>query len=298
MKTYAAFLVGLLGPLPLLAQEASKAVAPGTPVMIHVIPAPAAAPTVSLTLAGRHGHVTPHREGCVHTGAGNIDIAQPSPDTVIVTMTGVAVAVGSCCHPGVAGMDFDLEQCFEVVFEKPEVKAAKLTLEGRVIGLLRSQCPCLAQKAGTAEETHGCATVVAGPHPLLTLCVPDHGVAGGENLSINDHEGPIAVPIAAGKYTLHQVWHILAAHPKTCLPCKAASAEFAPDPALDPLWISYWEPFHGIVKKDFGFQVTLKVAADEGNGNNKATKAENLKIEPRKDGGKKPPVPEGILPGN
>ena len=36
----------------------------------------------------------------------------------------------------------------------------------------------------------------------------------------------------------------------------------APDPALDPLWISYWEPFHGAVKKDFGFQVTVKVAPE------------------------------------
>src|SRR5204863_246480 len=49
---------------------------------------------------------------------------------------------------------------------------------------------------------------------------------------------------------------------KACLPCKSASAEFAPDPALDPLWISYWEPFHGAVKKDFGLQVILKVAED------------------------------------
>jgi hypothetical protein len=42
----------------------------------------------------------------------------------------------------------------------------------------------------------------------------------------------------------------------------AASAEFAPDPALDPLWISYWEPFHGAAKKDFGFQLTMKVAPE------------------------------------
>ena len=41
------------------------------------------------------------------------------------------------------------------------------------------------------------------------------------------------------------------------------SAEFAPDPALDPLWISAFEPFHGAAKKDFGFQVTIKVAAGE-----------------------------------
>jgi hypothetical protein len=46
------------------------------------------------------------------------------------------------------------------------------------------------------------------------------------------------------------------------LTCKAASAEFAPDPALDPLWISSFEPFHGASKKDFGFQVTIKVAVE------------------------------------
>src|SRR5205814_3948182 len=92
--------------------------------------------------------------------------------------------------------------------------------------------------------------------------VPPHSVAGGENLSVNCHEGPVSVPVAAGPYTLHQVFAVAAQHRHSVLPCKAASAEFAPDPALDPLWISYWEPFHGAVKKDFGFQVTIKVADD------------------------------------
>jgi hypothetical protein len=41
-----------------------------------------------------------------------------------------------------------------------------------------------------------------------------------------------------------------------------ALAELTPDPALDALWIRYWEPFHGASKKDFGFQVILKVTAD------------------------------------
>ena len=50
--------------------------------------------------------------------------------------------------------------------------------------------------------------------------------------------------------------------PRSVLPCKAPSAEFAPDPALDPLWISYKEPFHAAIKKDFGLQVTIKVAED------------------------------------
>jgi hypothetical protein len=72
----------------------------------------------------------------------------------------------------------------------------------------------------------------------------------------------VAVPVVPGKYTLRQFFGVTAAHPRNLWPCKAASAEFAPDPALDPLWISYWEPFHGAAKKDFGFQVILKVAPE------------------------------------
>src|SRR5262245_3394683 len=81
----------------------------------------AADPVVTITLHDRHGHGTPHRQGCTHTGGGNIDVAQPAPDTVVVTMTGVAVATGHPCTNSAAGQDFDLTQCFEVVFAKPEV---------------------------------------------------------------------------------------------------------------------------------------------------------------------------------
>jgi len=253
-----AWLAGLLvALLPASAPAQIPAtVPPGTPVTIQVTPTPAAAPTVTLTLGKRSGRVVPHRQGLCHTGGGNIDVAQPAPDTVVVTMTGVAVATGSPCHAGVAALDFDLQQAIEVSFEKG-VKAAKLTLEGRVIGLLRTH-----RGGGTAEASHGCAQVCGDTAVFTHVCVPDQAVGCAENLSVNDHEGPVSVPIAAGRYTLHQVFHLLAAHPRSILPCKAASAEFAPDPALDPLWISYWEPFHGAIKKDFGFQVTLKVAPD------------------------------------
>jgi hypothetical protein len=260
-------LPGLLGILvPFAAARAQNGqpapVPPGTPVTITVTPAAAAPPPVSISLGPRHGHVTPTRSGFNHTGAGNVDVAQPSPDTVIVTMTGVAVAGGHPCKPSVAAMQFDLEQCFEVSFDNPKLKKAKLVIEGRVIGLLRSEC----KGAGSAEEGPGCATIAADAHEIVTLCVPTHSVAGGQSLSINDHDGPREVPIAAGKYTWHQTFTISATHARALLSGKAASAEFAPDPALDPLWISYWEPFHGAIKKDFGFQVIVKVAEDTSNG--------------------------------
>jgi hypothetical protein len=92
------------------------------------------------------------------------------------------------------------------------------------------------------------------------VCAPAHFVGAGENLSLNDHTGPVSAQVVPGKYTLCQTFRVAVSHAKNLLPCKAASAEFAPDPALDALWISSFEPFHGAVKKDFGLQVTLKVA--------------------------------------
>jgi hypothetical protein len=259
MRTFLAATFALL-PLSVLRADPPRTVeCKSAELKVVVTPAAPAAPAATITLYERHGHITPHRHGCNHTGGGNVDVSQPSPDTLVITMTGLAVA---CAHPGkpsVAAMDCDLTQCFEVSVDKPEGKKIKLTVEGRVIGLLRSH-HC---RKGSAEESGACATVTCGPNEIVTVCAPAHTVAGGDNLSINDHDGPACVPIVPGKFTLHQRFHIRAAHARSVVPYKAASAEFAPDPALDPLWISYWEPFHGAQKKDFGFQVTLKVLVEE-----------------------------------
>src|SRR5262249_5244344 len=161
--------------------------------------------------------------------------SQPSPDTVVITMSGVAVATNTVVCAGSAGMDFDLNQEFEISFDKPEVKSAKVMVEARVIGLLRSH-----SGGGVAELTHRQVSSGRQAGETVNLAMPDHAAADGENLSINDHEGPISAPIGAGKFTLCQTVHFLASNPRCLLPCKASSAEFAPDPALDPLWISYW----------------------------------------------------------
>jgi hypothetical protein len=221
-------------------------------------PAPAA-PPVTIDLGARQATATPHRAGFTHTGAGNIDVQQPTPDTVVITMTGVAVAGGHPCQDSVAALAFDLVQDFEVTFAGKDVKKAKLTLEARVIGLLRSH----AKGGGAASITCPAEAVVApcGAPTVLAVALPGRSVAAGENLSVNDREGPVSVSVAAGKYTLHERFGVQASHPRK-LCGKAASAEFAPDPALDPLWISAFEPFHGATKKDFGFQVILRVAAE------------------------------------
>ena len=228
---------------------------PGQPLNITVTTA-APAPDVSLALGSRSGKVTPARSGSTHTGGGNIDVQQPAPDTVVITMSGVAVAYGSPAAAAQASQVFELVQQFEVSFDKPTVKAAKLTIEGRLIGFLRSH------KLGTADVCAG-AAVSGGTGPGLALAMPARAVSGSDNTAINDKEAPEGIVVAAGKYTLNQSFRVSATMPKCAWPCKALpSAEFAPDPALDPLWISSKEPFKGAKKTDLGFQITIKVAPE------------------------------------
>jgi hypothetical protein len=214
-------------------------------------------PAVSIVLGPNQATATPLRKGSSRTGGGNIHVSQPSPDTVWVTMTGAAVAKGHPFKDSLAGITFDLSQCFEVVFHTPKVQGAKLVMWGRAIGLLRSDCCCHA--SGAAEVSPpGHAAVSCGPTEILALDLPPRAVASGQNLSVYDREGPVWVPVLPGKYTLHQVFGITASHGKGLF-SRPASAEFAPDPALEEDWLSAKEPFHGAAKEDFGFQVILKV---------------------------------------
>jgi hypothetical protein len=227
------------------------------PVLAADVVAPP--PVVTINLGNRQAQGTPTRQGFTHTGGGNIDVQQPSADALIVTMTGVAVAGGHPCKDSLAALAFDLAQDFEIAAAKPEIKKVKLSIEARVIGLLRTHA-CGGGSAGITCPAHAvvfpCGTAGVG---LVEVGLPGRTVGGGENLSVNDQQGPVSAVVPLGRYTLHEQFGVQASHAKKLLPCKAASAEFAPDPALDPLWISAFEPFHGAQKKDFGFRVTIKV---------------------------------------
>src|SRR5262249_19008020 len=134
---------------------------------------PAPAPAVTITLKERHGHGTPQRRGFTHTGAGNIDVQQPAADTVVITMTGVAVAGAHPCKDSSAAMSFDLDQCLEIAIADAKVKKAKITIEGRVIGLLRSQ-----KGGGKSQQGPAHAGVSAGGVELVGLDLPSHCVTG------------------------------------------------------------------------------------------------------------------------
>lgn len=221
-------------------------------------PAVAADPVVTLKLGPADAHAVPTKHGKAHTGGGNIDVRQPAPDTLYITLTGVAVA--GCCPvcDALASLEAELCQEFAIACDPLAPLGLKLELSARAVGLLRN--PCL----GTAELNRACATVSCDgadqDQEIATLCI--HPVAAGckENRSVYAREGPVCVPVVPGCYRLRQTLTIGAAQSKKgSMAGHAAAAEFAPSPALDPTWICYSDPFHGVVKKDFGFQVTVRV---------------------------------------
>jgi hypothetical protein len=247
-RTVSAVLLGMLLPCSLLLAQPQEKQPEKLPQ-----PTPLPAPKLAIVLKDRHGHATPERFGNTHSGAGTIDVAQPRDDTLVITMTGVAVAGPHPCKASSADFDFDLNQCFEVVSGDDKPAKGKLFMEAFLIGLLRGD-----KHGGSAGFTHAGAAVTAGPVSILGVVMEPHSVAGCDNLAINDHKGPVSVPVQPGEYHLMQTFHINAAHARSICGT-AAAAEFAPDPALDAQWISYTEPFHGAAKKDFGFRIILRV---------------------------------------
>jgi hypothetical protein len=213
---------------------------------------------VKLLLGPAEGTATPHRTCCSHTGGGNVLVAQPAPDLIATSMTGAVVAKSDPVQDGQASYSFELTQEFEVVFDDPRVQAASLLLEARVVGLLRNPKCCNPHgSAGVSIPAH--VAINAGPQELLAVTLPARSAACGEALSVYNREGPYAILVHPGKYTLHAVFGIQATTSKWSLLSKGPSAEFAPAPALEAKWISPWEPFHGAIKQSFGFQAIVKV---------------------------------------
>jgi len=226
-------------------------------------PAAAAEPAVTIVLGPGQSTATPFRQGSARTGGGNIHVTQPALDTLSVTMTGAAAAKAHPFTDSVARLDFDLSQNFEVVFHSPKVKRARLALWGRTVGALRSDCACCKKGSCAEIATPGRAAVQCGPDELVSLQLPPRAVSGKSSLSIHDREGPMVVAVGPGKFLLHQSFGVSASHGKGLFCKKSETAEFAPDPALSEEWLGSREPFHGAVKKDFGFQVIVKVIPDE-----------------------------------
>jgi hypothetical protein len=229
-------------------------------------PAVAAGPAVLLRPGPREGLVAPAHTGSALTGGGAVTLAQPAPDTLVLSVTGTAAAKANPCQPSSASVEANVDQQFEVVFPAGP-RPARLVLEGRLSGLLRSEdgecclgaCPAgKGGKSGSAELVQAVAGVHCGPEALATITFSPKGVAGRDALAVNLAEGPVCVPVGPGCHTLHLNLRISAEQPRGLCP-HIASAEFAPPPALPPNWIHTPDPFGGLDRGGLGFRVVLRV---------------------------------------
>jgi hypothetical protein len=233
-----------------------------TAVLVGFVAAAAGGPAVApptIQLTERTAEARPARAGCTYVGGGTFDVLAVGRDTVVVTMIGAVVATA---HPkgSSAVMDFDLTQGFEIAGGPPGGKV-RMSLETQLIGVLRGGRIAAAAASAGATVAHDGAAIV-------TASLPDRGVACGENLTVNNRAAPDDVTVTPGQFLLHAHCRLAATHPAS-LRGKAASAEFAPDPALDPIWVGGpRDPFHGILKKDFGFRVTVHVEPEPVAGRN------------------------------
>ena len=195
------------------------------------------------------------------TGGGNIQVRQPAPDTLIFRMSALAKAGCNPFGPAVANFDFQLSQCFTVVYDGPQPRPAVLQIQGYAFGLLRSP------KKGSAALAGACASLKGGDEAgpvLASFCLPTRAVGPGQNESVYLRSERLCVPAPPGCYTLDQSFHISATGSKYGFPGYGPSADFSLGGEPMAAFGNNRDPFEGVTRRDFGFFVVVKVVPAGG----------------------------------
>jgi hypothetical protein len=223
---------------------------------------PPPGPAYQIVLRSRTAVATPTRSKDAQTGGGSITVEQPEPHTIVVTMGGAAV-VGSDFHESAAGITFDLQQDLDIIPTRQGLRPPRVGMVGRVVGTLQVTDPGKCGKAcGTAEQGPAAACLTSGSTSLLSLSVKPAAVGSGQESSINHREGPVETPAAAGSYRLSGSFSIGVTQGKGVWNRQYAVADFDPAPQLDGVWSDALKPFRAVPRRDFGFQLILRVVEE------------------------------------
>jgi len=223
---------------------------------------PPAGPAYQIVLRSRTATTTPNRTRDAQTGGGSIMVEQPEPHTIVVTMGGAAV-VGSDFHGSSAGVTFDLDQDLDIIPVRKGVRAPRIGMVGRVVGTLQVTDPGKCGKAcGSADQGPATATLFGGGTSLLSMSVKPTAVGGGQEMFVNLREGPVESPAAVGSYRLTGSFRIAAVQGKGVWNRQYAVADFDTAPQLDGFWSDALKPFRAVPRRDFGFQLILRVVED------------------------------------
>ena len=225
-------------------------------------PASPAGPAYQIVLRSRTAVATPNRTKDAQTGGGSIMVEQPDPNTIVVTMGGSAV-VGSDFHGSSAEINFDLEQDLDIIPTRKGIRPPRIGMVGRVVGTLQVTDPGKHMKGcGTADQGPASACLTSGGTSLLSLSVKSTAAGNGNESSVNLREGPVEAPAATGAYRLSGSFRIGASQGKGVWHRQYAVADFDPAPQLDGFWSDALKPFRAVPRRDFGFQLILRVVED------------------------------------
>jgi hypothetical protein len=216
-----------------------------------------------IVLRSRNAEATPTRTKDAQTGGGSIVVEQPELNTIVVTMGGSAVA-GSDFHGSAAGITFELEQDLEIVSLRAGARPPRIGMVGRVVGTLQvtEPCHCTGKPCGSAEQGPANACLSIGEANLLSISIKPTAVACGQEVSLNNRDGPIECTAAVGCYRLHATFRIGVSQGKGVFYRQAAAADFDPAPQLDAFWADVLKPFRAVPRREFGFKVVLRVVEE------------------------------------
>jgi hypothetical protein len=260
-------LVGWLAALAIGTEAVAQAPAPApvpqpqpTATASGSAAAPAPPPTYTINLKARHACVTPHTKKLARVDGGFIDVVSPTPQSVIVTMTGTTAASSYLGCSGAATAEFEMAQELEITCSDPSVQTVSLTLDSALVGFVRSK-----GHAGAAVRVAEVSVTPEGwDGTPLTLWYPPFGVTGKDGRLCNQHLPPVQdMPMPIGRYVISARFALDTQARGVC--DDHAAADFSPDTTLPADWVRTKDPFQGVSKKSFGFTFMLTAAPPSAN---------------------------------
>lgn len=221
-----------------------------------------AGPAYQIVLRSRSAQSNPTKTKDAQTGGGGIVVEHPEPNTLVIAMTGAAVA-GSEFHGSSAGITFDLDQALEIIPTRKGLRPPRIAMVGRVVGTLQvTDAGKCGKSCGSAEQAAGNAALILGDSSILSLSVKPMAVGPNSPVFVDNKEGIVETVAVAGSYSFRQSFAIAVGQGKGVFNRQYAVADFDPAPQLDGFWADALKPFRALPRKDFGFKVVLRVVED------------------------------------
>jgi hypothetical protein len=162
---------------------------------------------VGLKLGQRTAAADARRTGLAYNSAPLVDVTQPQPNVLVITLTGVAVAGGVPCEGSAAEIVFDLLQSVEVT-GRPN-QPVRLSLDCQLAGMFRgSRDGAGVATTGDAEAAVGCRGT-----PVLQAAIPGRTHGGKDTVLVTDRTPVQEALVVPGEYCLSQKFSIRCSHP-------------------------------------------------------------------------------------